>query len=277
MEGNDCYKFSTIQNYIDRTDGKPVRLAIDIGANIGEVTLQMRSFFPNAQIFAFEPIEEYYHRAAKATRDDAKIKVFNLSVTSNHLFQDDFGDQPQAITNRLKVLKALPHSGVGYLGGSIVTTEENMPDMPEAYEELNVDIALITFDDVISATTQLAGVSEVDYVKMDCEGCEHSALGAASIKTLRKIRFIGGEYHGLQRFYQVMKKKLFRTHYVSLIGDADLGAFFCERIGEEKTILNTDRAGMLFERPWLCDEAIDWHSFREEFVLPHERHFHALE
>lgn len=47
------------------------------------------------------------------------------------------------------------------------------------------------------------------------KGYEHSALGCSQIDTLRRIRFIVGEYRNIARFYQVMKHKLFITHKVN--------------------------------------------------------------
>ena len=66
MEGNECYKFSTVQNYIEQTAGKPIRVAVDVGANVGNVTRLMRSYFPHARIFAFEAVFEYYVRTLLA-------------------------------------------------------------------------------------------------------------------------------------------------------------------------------------------------------------------
>jgi hypothetical protein len=74
-----------------------------------------------------------------------------------------------------------------------------------------------------------------------------------------------------------MRDRLLRTHRVNLIGDAELGAFFAERRDHDGDgILRHDNTGMLQLRPWLCDEPIEWHIFNEEFVLPDERHTHAL-
>src|SRR5262249_855575 len=119
-------------------------------------------------------------------------------------------------------------------------------------------------------------VAEIDYIKLDCEGSECSALGCASIETLRRIRFLSGEYHNLDRFYEVIRHKLYHTHYVNLVGEG-WGSFFCERKGNQPTVLNPSRAGMLQLRPWLCATPVDWHVFRDEFVLPDERFMHGLE
>ncbi len=60
MEGNACYKFSTIQNYVTQTNAKPIELALDIGANVGTISVMMRRYFPRAKVFGFEAVPHYY-------------------------------------------------------------------------------------------------------------------------------------------------------------------------------------------------------------------------
>jgi hypothetical protein len=163
------------------------------------------------------------------------------------------------------------------LGGSTVIPADhemvNRPDGVRGYELAEESVEPITLEEIM----ELAEFPEIDLLKIDCEGCERSVFGCAALDTLRKIRFIVGEYHDLQRFYEVMCRKLFTTHKVNLIGDSTMGAFFAERLEDKKDgILQYDKEGMLIHRPWLCEHAIDWHLFNEEFVLPHERASHAL-
>ena len=145
------------------------------------------------------------------------------------------------------------------------------------YQRLAQAVRAMTLSSVIRTLLTKEGVSEIDVVKMDCEGCEHSGLGCTSLAELKKIRYIVGEYHGIERFHGIMRDKLFRTHKVNLIGSRDLGAFFAERLdGKQDGILRWDKSGMMLPRPWLADTPIDWHLFNEQFVLPNERQWHAL-
>ena len=41
MEADDCYKFSTIRNYIARAKQKPIEIILDVGANVGDITLRI--------------------------------------------------------------------------------------------------------------------------------------------------------------------------------------------------------------------------------------------
>jgi hypothetical protein len=177
----------------------------------------------------------------------------------------------------LRVLKGTSEAGPGWMGGSVVLPEDHQlvssGEMTPGFEKTAQHVSPVTLEQLIDSE----GLEEIDLMKMDCEGCEHSVLGCAELSTLRRMRFITGEYHGLERFYEVMKAKLFRTHKVNLIGTRSLGCFFAERLaGKSDGILKFDKEGMLVPRPWLCDGPIDWHLFNEEYVLLQDRYWHAL-
>ena len=274
MEGNDCYKFSTVKRYVEHTGAKPVRVAVDIGAHTGRVTREMRSYFPDAHIFAFEAVRHYFAEAWAALRDDPRIHVFNLAVTALHLYADPFGMERRPHRGDLTIYRSLPGHN-GWEGGSRVLPRNAGPP-PGRYDRLADSVHPITLDALVQAVLVLADAEEVDFIKTDCEGSEYSFLGSASEETLRRIRFVGGEYHGIGAMYELMRERLFNTHYVNLVGNAELGSFFCERTGEPQTILNPDKTGMLHLRPWLHHEPLEWHVFREEFVAPEERWAHGF-
>lgn len=277
MEGNECYKFSTIKNFIARTGQKEIKTILDIGVNTGEITLMMNAYFPQAKIYGFEVVKEYFDIAHSRTKHIGDIKLFNMAVSTQHLFADDLGTQARAEKANLKIFKGLPEGGPGWGGGSFVVPEDHelvaLFERVFGYEKLEDKVSATSLDEFIRSQK----LEEIDLIKIDCEGCEHSVFGCSDIGTLKRIRFITGEYHDLKKFYQVMQAKLFLTHKVNLIGQSGQGCFFAERLdGEKDGILRFDKSGMLSLRPWLCDIPIDWHLFNEEFVLPQDRRWHAL-
>src|SRR5262245_3004092 len=120
MEGNECYKFSTIRDYIDRTGDKDIRVIADVGANVGSIALMMRSYFPRSKIYAFEAIEDSFQAAQANTQRAEDIKLFKRGVTTAHLFFDDLGKRPRPSPVSLVSLKGLPEAGPGWRGGSLV-------------------------------------------------------------------------------------------------------------------------------------------------------------
>lgn len=277
MEGNDCYKFSTVRNFVKLTGAPPIERIVEVGVNVGEISLMMHDYFPSARIVGFEPVAEYYELARSRTAHLPQIDLYHRAVTYDHLYADDLGACRRSVAAPLRIMKGLPTGGPGWLGGSVVIPADHemmrQTTALHGYELIEDSVAPITIEEILD----LAGFREIDLLKIDCEGCEHSVLGCTPVETLRKIRFIAGEYHGLQRFYEVMRRKLFATHKVNLIGDGVMGAFFAERLdGEQDGILRFDKENMLLPRPWLSAEPIDWHLFNEEFVLATDRPSHAL-
>ena len=275
MEGNDCYKFSTIKNYVARLGAEPISRILDVGANIGNIALLAHEYFPLARIIGFEMVEEYCQRARQATAHIPQITILPQALSYRHLYEDDYGELPRASACSLRILKGLPSSGPGWIGGSQALPPDQVDGsaIPSGYSLLEQSVGAVTLEEVLAST----GWSEIDILKLDCEGSEHSILGSAPVRTLQRIRYIVGEYHGLDRFYTTMQRKLFQTHKVNLVGSHDLGSFFAERLdGERDGLLRWDKSGMRIERPWLSDRPIDWHLFDERHVLPAERRAHGL-
>lgn len=281
MEGNECYKFATIRNYVDLTRAEPVRVAIDVGANVGTITRMMKAYFPEARVYAFEAVPDYAAIAEANTRDLDGVTVCRRAITAEHLFHDDLGERPRPAAGTMRVLKGMPAAGPGWGGGSLVVPADCTAIAggiaPAGYRLTEDEVAPLSLDELVADVLARERAAQIDVLKLDCEGCEHSSLGTASEETLRRLRFIVGEYHGIERFYTVMERKLYRTHKVSLIGQRDLGAFFAERLdGTRDGILHYDRSGMLVPRPWLSARPIDWHLFNDLYVPPGERRAHAL-
>jgi FkbM family methyltransferase len=281
MEGNECYKFATIRNYIDLTHAGPVRVMIDIGANVGTITRMMKAYFPDAVVYACEAVPEYAALAEVNTRDLASVTVWRRAITGEHMFHDDAGERKRARRAAMRMLKGTPEAGPGWGGGSIAVPEDSPAiaggTAPRGYSLMEQPVDAVSLNELVTEVLDREKVKQIDLLKLDCEGCEHSALGCATLQTLKRIRFIVGEYHGIERFYRVMERKLYRTHKVNLIGQHDLGAFFAERLdGTKDGILLFAKEGMLMSRPWLCERVIDWHLFDERYVPPGERYWHAL-
>lgn len=277
MEGNECYKFSTIRHYIERTGETPVRVIFDVGANVGSMTLMLAQYFPESTIYAFEPVTEYFELGRQNTRDLQHVHWFNGAVTMQHRYADDLCRKSRTRTVGLQLLRALPEGGPGWGGGSLVLPADNPAGRPisalKGYERSDQAVPAYELDEFL----EQRGIKEIDVLKMDCEGCEHHVLGCAPVPLLSRLRFIPGEYHGIERFYRVMRDKLFLTHKVNLIGTRDLGCYFAERLdGTRDGILRFDKVGMLQPRPWLGTQPMDWHLFNADYVLPAERWFHAL-
>jgi FkbM family methyltransferase len=229
MQLDRFYRFSTIKRFVRRSGADPIRVVVDIGANIGDALLLLHRHFPRARIIGFEPVLEYFQIAARRVAAIRQIELHNKAVTAQHLFFDDLGKQPRPCQMSLTIVKALPEAGTGWQGGSLVGPEDHelltAGVSAPGYQRISQPVTPITLAEIFAVN----GIGEIDLLKMDCEGCESSVLGCTDGDLLRRVRFITGEYHGLARFYPVMRNRLFPTHKVSLAGNTMLGSFLAER------------------------------------------------
>ncbi len=274
MEGNECYKFSTIRNFIAAAKAKDIETIIEIGANIGDVTLSMHDYFPAARIIAFEAVTEYCEVAAARTAAIRNVTVHNKAVTAQHRFLDDLGERRRGKEADLVILKGLPESGPGWIGGSMVLPRDDArvagPGEFHGYLKLAQAVTPVTLAEIMGKER----LAEIDILKLDCEGCEYSVLGTAEADLLKRLRFIVGEYHGFDGFMTIVRRKLFQTHKVNLIGARDYGCFFAERLeGQSHGILYHGKISMLL--PQLSDAPVECHMFNMQYVSPEERYCHG--
>ena len=59
-----------------------INTIIDIGANIGEFTLIFAELFPEAEIYAFEPLPDCYNQLKTKTKHIPIISTFNIGLGS---------------------------------------------------------------------------------------------------------------------------------------------------------------------------------------------------
>src|SRR5262249_33184254 len=160
-------------------------------------------YFPAARILAFEPVKEYFDVAAARTSNITNITVYNKAVTSQDRFLDHLGKRRRRKRAGLVILKSLLQSGPGWVGGSLVLPDDDGCVVRAAelidYEKIPQEVEAVTLFEVVKQQR----LAEIDILKLDCEGCELSVLGTASLRLLQHVRFIVGEYHGIARFFEV--------------------------------------------------------------------------
>lgn len=223
MEGNACYNFHIISNYISRSPSNPVPIlrAIDVGSRVGLITRMMVNHFPQAAIHAYDVLPYLNKFTLEAVHNNPRVTAILGACTAQHLYADNLGQEPQK--NELYVneaIRARPDprkSG----GASSVTKQPNQ--RKAIFDSQKLAIPCYTLQEMYD---RLGGI---DVLKMDCEGCENSLLGCTDIELLGKIRFIVGEYHHLPIFRPVIRERLLKTHRVKLIpGRGPTGCFFAE-------------------------------------------------
>lgn len=170
------YMPNEIDDYnFDSIDFKDGDVVIDIGGNIGMVSIYLAKKYPFLKIYAFEPVKQNYENFLKNIElnniNKDIIKVFNLAITKD----------------RRDVILTSPFYNSG---------ASNIYDNYSNGIVLNNDISIksITFDDIFSNNN----ISKCKLLKIDCEGAEYEILYSANVENLKNCEYMRGEFHGIE-------------------------------------------------------------------------------
>jgi FkbM family methyltransferase len=132
------------------TTGNPVRVILDVGANIGDETLRFRHFHPEAVIVAIEPDSENFKILSLNAGDGPKIRLLKSGLWSHDCW-----------------LRGIPgESAEGF------RVEEADAASPDGVKAVSIPSILGRFS-----------LDEIDILKMDIEGAEYQVFSAPNVKS----------------------------------------------------------------------------------------------
>ena len=172
------------------------KIILDIGSNIGASILYFHEKFPEAEIFGFEPHPETFDVLEKNVAELPRVAVFNYGL----------GAANQRIATR-----------ADQVNFGAFNTRDDFKD--RGHPAVPVECELRRLDDVLREL----GISQVDLIKIDCEGAEADVFSAVPDEILNRCQWIVGEFHdhtGFEvlarlapHFYLDLKKKMFRQRF----------------------------------------------------------------
>jgi len=143
-----------------------INTIIDIGANIGEFTLIFVELFPEAEIYAFEPLPDCYNRLETNTRYIPTIKTYNIGLGSKKSIQN--------------IHKSSWHPASSFREMSNMH-KRNYPHSAD-HEEIEVTI------DTLDSILQPDSLNKNILIKMDVQGFEDEVIkGGVSIFKQAKV------------------------------------------------------------------------------------------
>ncbi len=176
---------------------------VDVGANVGVISIILAKMNPGVKIYAFEPVPRTY---AALMRNIAANKVTNITAVNKALTADG------------KTITINAEFDVNP-GGASSFGRQQAGAGKEKVSHLLVEST--TLDEVFRSN----GIEQCRLLKIDCEGCEYGVLMNTSV--LGKIENIKGEFHdypstsargltseGLRRFI-LMKNPSIRLQIVT--------------------------------------------------------------
>lgn len=147
-------------------------IILDIGANIGISSILLADQYPNAKIYAFEPVESNFRILEKNIRMYPNIRIFPYALGAADKEQEIYLSDDES-----------------NLGGFSFHDKGVRKYLTEKVRMREINSALGELD-----------ATEIDLIKVDTEGCEYEILCALSPKLLQSVSWIIGELHGQKDF-----------------------------------------------------------------------------
>ena len=156
----DCYNIESIRF-------APGDVVMDIGANVGMVSIYIAKRFPSVRVLAFEPIPDNYAHLVTNIANNGVTNVVphQLAITSD------------GRAFRMIVNFANSGGGTGHLRDMTLRDHDYFT------------VRSTTLDSVFETN----GITACRLLKVDCEGAEHEILMHATC--LDRVEYLSGEFH----------------------------------------------------------------------------------
>ena len=145
-------------------------IIFDIGAHIGQSAKKYRKFFPNSEIYSFEPFYKSF-------------KLLN-SLNLENFRAFNFGMSDEEETLKLCINK-------GTATNSILEFSDSAQDVWDMREELTTIDTVICKFTTFDTFCEENSIENIDFVKIDVQGSEYKVLqGAENLISNNKIKLI---------------------------------------------------------------------------------------
>ena len=154
-------------------DFKEGDIVIDIGANVGMVSILLAKKFPFLKIYSFEPLKENYYNLLK-------------NIELNNIPNGIITAENKAVTKdgRLITMSINSANKGGSSTADIVSTNSIMT-------KENCQIESITLEGIFKKYN----INKLKLLKIDCEGSEYEILYNTDTNLLKNIENLRGEFH----------------------------------------------------------------------------------
>ncbi len=170
-----------------------VRTVLDVGAHVGSFTVLCHEWWPEARIVVVEPHPDSFELLKRNTAHIPETQLLRINAAIN------------AQPGQCLLASAVSHSRVGEY------VVELWNDLDERYGNFGVSVPAITTETLWERLVEF-GHTEVDLLKLDCEGAEYTILESLSENNrLPQVGWIRGEWHG-RRHKQRLAQALSGTH-----------------------------------------------------------------
>jgi len=147
----------------------PIRSIIDVGANSGQFAKTITTFFPEAEIYCIEPLQDVFNQlTCWAIKQNGKVKTFNF-----------------ALGDRQGISEIILHTDHNYSSSLLRTTDYAKSIYPQMERQSPMTVNVTTLDSLVN---DLSGSLIGDIlIKLDVQGYEDRVI-RGGMETFRKAR-----------------------------------------------------------------------------------------
>lgn len=150
---------------------------LDAGAHDGGDTLKTRQVWPNATIYAFEPLPELFNRLKENTKNFPNIHCYPLALSDK--------------TGRAKFYISTSGSDCSH---SLLAPKDHLKYHPDVLFEKTTEVLVMNLDE----WAKMNNINKIDFMWLDMQGAEMQMLQAAP-EILKTVSVIYSEVN----FYEV--------------------------------------------------------------------------
>ena len=169
----------------------PGDVVIDIGANVGSVSIMLAKKFPFLKIYSYEAHPINYQNFIRNIKEN---NVENIMAFNNAVYSED--------GYLLEMNLNIENTGAS---NAFVDAEKQ----PELYapEHAKVDVPTVTLDTIISSH----GIEKIKFLKMDCEGSEFEIIENSKLIHTVPVEHLACEIHLFMEQYGKNVNDLIKT------------------------------------------------------------------
>jgi FkbM family methyltransferase len=201
--------------------GSETPILFDIGANIGDFSYVFLSMFPNAKIYAFEPVPEIFNNLKERFKNFDNFEYYNLALSRTKGEKEFY-----------------------YIKNSIGMS--SLYYRPEHFPRFQTEKIIVKTDKLDNLA--FPKNMKIDYMKIDTEGSEMSVLeGALETIKEKSPSFIQWEYGGCYLDSKITGKEIIKlleklgyatSEYVSLSSTKTLYPVHPDNFREDYSMRN---------------------------------------
>jgi len=144
---------------------------VEAGAHVGVDTQELAEYFPEASIYAFEPIPDLFLQLSERTRPYKNVQCIPVALSAKS------GEAVMYVSG-----------GVSNASSSLLAPKEHLRDHPEVTFDKTIHVPCTTLDE----WAQVNHLEKVDLLWLDMQGYELNALKAGAVM-LDKVQAIHTE------------------------------------------------------------------------------------